>query len=259
MIRNTNVKFIYNNQADASTISMTNANTSYPAASMLSDRKSKVAKATTNTSTITGITMNLVSGTVYGVILGFTNITSGSITINSQTYTITNPGSDVGAYGTGIYKYSYGNNRYAIVYFTATSTGSYSLSITVTTTSSILEISRLIVGECWSPKFNLSLGYNLAIEDSSKTDRLLSGASVVDSGTITKNVNFSLPYLSPSESKIVQSIQRSRNCVFVSMFPSDSDPDREQLFQLYGRINNLAPINHDIFTKFSTSVSIEEI
>lgn len=250
-----NIRICYSNLADSASLSMTNANTSFPIGSSKKDAKGILTKSTTNTTTISG-SISIVAGTTYLVCLGFTNITSGTVSLGSDTYNLSVPALLDNA-ESDTYKYSKGQARYAVCYITATTTGTVSISINVATSDNVLEFSRIIVGPVWFPKFNLSTGFNLEILDSATSIRSKAGNLSYTPGTISKAVSLNLDYLTTDEISSFIDIQYNNTAIFVSLFPEDTDKEHE--YHLYGKIVDAVAVTNTIFTQFSSSIRIEEI
>jgi len=252
---------LYDNIADAASIEAGYTDPLYPTSNLKKDNKSLVWRSTRLTDTLT--VFNLV-GNIDTVILAFTNMTSG--TLDSTTIVgavdavfqldITSPGTNDSNLLTGVYKYSLGNTIYAVCYFSPVVTPI--LQITISSNQPV-EVSRLIIGESWHHKFHMATGFEVGVVDSSQTSRTFAGNSVTDQGTRHKTLNFSLPYMLIEEMVIFQELQRLNKAMFISLFPEDADGDKEQAYQIYGKLSSLASIAHPMHTQFTSSISLEEV
>ena len=231
------------------------------------------------------ITVNFGSPkTVSGVILPFTNFTStakmnvtctggGSTTSTGDVlacpyYTVDTWDSSYLPKGSS--SYAYGGGTYARVWFNTPQvcTG---LTIQITDPSlGYLEASRLIIGDHWSPVHNTSFGLTSAPKSLSANSRTESGDLVTNRGIQYNTMNFDLAWLTPSDRTIFTKILKSNGInkgMFISLFPNNGtstvdaaiDYDKEQTFQIYGKLSSLVDINHPMYTMYSTKIDIEEI
>lgn len=244
-----NIRIIHNNIADTATFTALYTNPYYPVSNMKKDIKSKVWKSTNTTDTLT--TFNL-SGNYNCVILAFTNVSAGAaLGIN-----IISPGQSDINYLTGQNKYSLGNTTYARVYFPLTNNPILSIQVQ---SEYAVEISRLIIGEYWSPKFNIGVDYTIGVTETATSARTVAGNLLVDYGTRNKSININFPYLLDTELDKFYLIQKSNKGMFVSLFPESADENKEQIHQVYGKRGNITSISHPMHTQFASSLNIEEV
>lgn len=275
-----NLRLIYNNVADTSilTTGTTISATNYPASNLNKDAKSMVWRSnntTTDTITMTWTTDQVVNA----IILPFTNLSvtcTMAITLYSDTAGATNIGTYSAAacvpaaldtynsQATGNYVYSYGGGTTARRYITKV-TNCRKIVITLVDSSNsagYLEVSRCIVGSYWSPKYNTSFGLEVGVVDSSTVSRTQSGNIITDAGTINKTLNLPLGFMNTADRDALFAIMRTngmRKSLYVSTFPEDTDGNKEQIYQIYGRLSSLATIVHPMFTQYTSSLQIEEV
>lgn len=160
--------------------------------------------------------------------------------------------------------YAYGGGKYARAYYYNTSTVT---SITVeivdpSNTAGYVELSRLVIGDYWSPRFNTSYGISLDVVDTSSSDRMDSGdVSIVNSPKYTR-LTFDLKYMDSSDRIKMLQLLRSNGYakpMFVSIFPEHTEAYLERDYQIFGRLSGSSPIVHPIYSMYSTQVNIEEI
>jgi hypothetical protein len=281
---------VYNNIANTATLVADTSNASFPIANILSDKKGVVWRSTTATSA--SLTMTFATAQVFScAVLAYNNLTStatmrvrvftnttdnvvAASTIPSNIdgtalldtlYSVANIGS-LSSWGTpitGTYAYSYGNTPIAAKYFTATSGKKIVIDILdINNLAGYLEVSRLICGDYWSPKYNTEYGLSVNIVDSTSNTRSQAGNLITDNGTINKKIDFTLPYLSSADRNTFYQILRingMRTAVFVSLFPEDTDKEKESIFQIYGKISTPTAITNSNYLVYSSSLSIEEV
>jgi hypothetical protein len=219
---------------------------------LLNDYKSQTSYSDTFTLTTTSITGQvaivavLAETTTTVTMEVVTSITSGEY-IESTTSAV----SEISEIG-------YGGGKYITVYLNL-----YSEPITTFTVNfdSSVKVSRFIVGNYWSPTYNTSFGMQAGFEDTSTSERLQSGDLYSTPGPRHKVLSFELPNLTDSDKfrlfDIVKLIGKSKP-IFISLFPSDSDKEREQIYSIYGKFTNLPSLTYSMFTKYVSSLQIEE-
>jgi hypothetical protein len=151
----------------------------------------------------------------------------------------------------------YGGGKYISVYLT---------NVPISTGFNVgfdtnVKVSRFIVGNYWSPKYNIPYGVSVGFDDKTSTERLHGGDLYATNGPRHKTLSFELEYLHESDKfnlyKILKTIGKT-GYVFVSAFPEDIDKEREQMYSIYGKFSDLNAIVYSQYTRYTSSVSIEE-
>ena len=275
-----NLRIIADNAADRATITTSSTAGSLTAANMKQDRKSKVWRSLGTTASITLIWAT--SEILSGLALPFCNLTA-TATIRVRGYTLdtdvtplfdtgTNPAVgysglglwDWGALPLGVNAYSYGGGAYATSWF-STYFSVKKLVIDLADTNNAagyIECSRLVTGSAWSPTFNTSFGIPVSVVDSSTHARSDSGDLVTTRGTQHRSISFDLNWLNAADRQRFSAIMKGNGLpkpMFISLFPEDLDKEKEQTYQLYGKMPQLSALSHPIFTIYSGHIDIEEI
>jgi len=167
----------------------------------------------------------------------------------------------------GVNSYSYGGGTYARAWIPlAQQAACTSLLIEIVDSqnqSPYIEVSRLVVGSYWSPKYNIPFGLSFSVKDLSAHSRTESGDLVTNRGISYRSINFDLKWLTPSDRLQFTKILRGNGLprpLLISLFPDNSeDWDKEQAYQVYGKLSQLPDLVHPIFEIYSTTVDIEEI
>lgn len=275
-----NLRILYDNVIDSATLSASTTASGLAVTNLQKELKGLVWRSTTTTATITATWTN--AQTLNCVILPFCNLSS-TATIQVKVYTnaadatpvLTTTAASAAAYtptdlwgglaniSTSVNAYSYGGGTYARSYFTATS--GKKLEIIITDTSNpagYIELSRIVTGSYWAPVYNTSFGVSVGYVDTSEQNRTESGNLITYNGTVHKTMGFDLSYLTEADRVRLISILRGnglRKPIFVSVFPADDAVAREQNYQIYGKLTNLAAISHPMFSIYASSVQLEEI
>jgi len=165
----------------------------------------------------------------------------------------------------GINSYSYGGGTYARAWMPS-QLACTSLLIEIEDTQNInpyIEVSRIVAGSYWSPKYNTSFGLSTGSQDLSQHQRSESGDLITNRGIRYRNMRFDLNWLPPEDRLEFTRILRGNGLprpLFISLFPDNAeDYEKEQAHQIYGKLSQLSDITHPIFEMYSTSIDIEEI
>jgi hypothetical protein len=213
----------------------------------INDYKSQTFFSNTFTLTTASISGNVAivaylpehTGSITMTITGFPSVTESTV---SAPTTLPN------AYGGGKYVAIYLSNVTARTTFTVTF-------------SANVKVSRFIVGNYWSPVHNIPFGITTGYTDTTTSERLQSGDLYSTPGPRNKTMQFELQYLTDSDKYQFFSILKSTGklgSLFVSAFPENTDKEQEQMFSIYGKLTNLNAINYAQYTRYATSVELEE-
>lgn len=275
-----NLRIIYNNLANGATITASpTALGATSIANLQSDSKSLVYRASGTTATIT--TTLTAASTVGAVVIPFTNLTStATINVTLQTtaggaLTATGAvsacpyqglgGAPWGTIPSTSNGYAYGGGTYARVWFTpVANVGRLIIVITDTAnTSGFIELSRLIIGNYWSPTYNTEYGLSNSIKDLSAHQRTEAGEMISNRGIRYSGLSFNLNYMPPADRQTWYGILKNgglTNPLLISIFPDNSaDWAKERDYMVYGKLVQFSDIVHPIYNSYNTQVEIEEI
>lgn len=217
-------------------------------ANSLNDYKSQYDTGTSFTITTTSLT-----GTI--AVIAMLTETTGSITmtVTGQTGVTESTTSSFTGQTAG-----YGGGKYIVKYYTL---GSATTSFTVTFSSSV-KVSRFIIGNYWSPKYNTNYGVQVGYDDATSFERLQSGDLYATLAPRNKTLQFDLQYMDESDKfylfDIVKSVGKTKP-IFVSVFPEDSDQQKEQMYSIYGRLTTPPNISYVMYSMYSSSLQLEEV
>lgn len=152
----------------------------------------------------------------------------------------------------------YGGGKYIAVYFNqVASVTSFTVSF-----SKVVKVARFIVGNYWEPTYSAPFGMQVTYEDTTTNDRLQSGDLYSNLGPRHKVLSFELEYLNDVDKfklfDIMKQIGKAKP-IFVSLFPESADKDREQMYSIYGKFQSIPTISYAMYTKYTSSVQLEEI
>lgn len=169
--------------------------------------------------------------------------------------------------------YSYGGGTYARLWLPEHKTTAVRyLSIEITDNYSTsaagryIEVSRLIVGDYWSPTYNTSFGVVSTLKDMSTSVRTESGDLITRVGPKYNTLKFDTGWLTPSDRKELSRILLGVGLakpLFVSLFPdngtTEAEAEQERIHQIYGKLSDLPGITYEYYQIYSTSFDIEEV
>ena len=171
-----------------------------------------------------------------------------------------------GSSGKGVNSFSYSGGTYARVYIPlASQIACTSIVIEISdqyNTDKYIEVSRLIIGNYWTPIYNTQYGLTGTINDLTTNERTESGNLVTNRGAKFSTLNFDVGYLTAADRNNLFSIFRGSGTsrpLFVSLFPEDTDLEKERDFQIYGKLSGINPITHSTLDLYSSSLEIQEV
>lgn len=130
-------------------------------------------------------------------------------------------------------------------------------------TDHYIQISRLIMGNHWSPTYNTGFGLSTIFNDMSTKERSESGDLITIQGNSYSSISFDLHYMDYRDRSIFNEIVKSKGIkqpIFISLFPENSsDYVKENMYQIYGKLAQASEISHPVFETYSSRVEIEEI
>lgn len=276
------LKIIYDNAIDRATLAASSTAGVLVVDNLKIETKSKVWRSVGTTATISATWT--VSEILSGVALPFTNLTS-TATIRVRTYTDTagtilffDSGTMLAApyvalglwdWGTtplGVNAYAYGGGTYGRCWFRPIGVGAVKKVVVdlidTDNPSGYIEVSRFVTGAAWSPTFNTSYGLTVTPIDTSANSRTDGGDLITQNGIRSKSMNFDLSSMLASDKQKFSSIVRGNGKpkpLFISIFPDDNDSDKEQTYQIYGKLSDLGSLAMPNPLLYSSQISIEEI
>lgn len=278
-----NLKVLYRNLADSATITSTNTASGYPTTNTQIDSKGSAWRTASLISTDFILSWSAVqSSGINCIVLPYTNL-SNNATITITCYSTASgtgttvfqvtglstlqSSSGISDWNTanGINNYSFQKGSVFRYFFPTTRTDIRSIKITILDSSNstgYVEISRVLIGNCWSPTYNTSFGVTTQFVDTSTHSRTTAGNIVTDSGPVYKTLSFELQYMSETDKAFLLQLIKlngKRAPLWVSLFPSDGDPGREAVYQIYGKIADNVTISHPLYTQYVSSLTLEEV
>lgn len=130
-------------------------------------------------------------------------------------------------------------------------------------TAGYLDVSRLIIGQSWSPKYNPDYGVEVTYQDTSKQFRTDAGDLKTDLGTMHRVLKMNISNMDTEDRARLSNILRRSglsNPLFISVFPErNDDPQLEQAHQLLGKLSSMSAMTASYYNRFAAPLEIEEI
>lgn len=301
-----NLRIIYQNWADLGTVTASSTAGTTSASNMLKDskgliwRSSNTTVASTTNRAIIKVDLGA-SRAIRGVVLAFTNLNSATATMIVRGYsadptlggTVDNPTIT----GTAAFTsptvnccpwnnlslpnwntnpqnanaYAYGGGTYARVWLSTVQTYRYwTLEITDNYTTSAsgryIEVSRLIMGDYWSPTYNTTYGLSSMVKDLSEHQRAESGDLLTVRGPRFNSLSFNLNWLNDTDRREASRLMLGNGIsrpILVSLFPDstgdNTDYERERAHQIYGKFMQVPGITYENVLFYSMPLELEEV
>ena len=174
----------------------------------------------------------------------------------------------------GANTYAYGGGTYARVWLSTANQAQSTRYITITITDSgrtantgyCIEVSRLIIGKYWSPKYNTGYGMTSTQKDLSVHERTESGDLVSQRGPRFSSLTFNLEWLDPSDRVQLTKLMLGNGMprpLLISLFPDNgttaAQAEMERTHQIYGKMMTTPGISYTMLDIYSTQFEIEEV
>lgn len=277
-----NVRIIYDNAADRGTLTASSTAGVLTVANLRDDKKSSVWRSTGTTATLT--LEWATPETISGVVLPFCNFTA-SATIRLKGYVGTGPFNLVmdtgnvvaapngtfgifnwGSSAIGVNTYAYGGGTYGRIWVPIYDIKSLTkleiIIIDTANTQGYIECSRLVAGVHWAPKYNVGYEIPVTLNDASSSFRNDASDLITEIGPQYKSLSLGLSNMINLDRTKLLSILRGNGKskpLFISVFPNDFDTDKEQTYQIYGKLANAGSINYINLIQYTSQIDIEEI
>ena len=131
-----------------------------------------------------------------------------------------------------------------------------------------IEVSRLIAGTYWSPKYNTQYGLTSTIKDLSTHERTESGDLLTKRGPRYHGLDFDLKWLDQTDRVDVTKIFLGNGLpkpLFVSLFPDNTasglaiDYEKERAHQIYGKMMQVPGVQYSTLDMYSMQLQLEEV
>lgn len=159
--------------------------------------------------------------------------------------------------------YSYGGGTVARVFFAQVSVRRVVIDIVDNANAQgYIEAARLVIGDCFTTRYNVDYGVELTLEDDTKNSRTDAGNLVSDIGCRYKVVKADLSVMSPSERaawwKLVGYVGINVP-VFFSVETGNTDKQTELDYTVYGKFSKASTVAAKNYLIYSSPMELESI
>lgn len=173
----------------------------------------------------------------------------------------------------GANTYAYGGGTYARIWLSTAIQALQARYITITITDTrtaatgyYIEVSRLVIGTYWSPKYNTGYGMTSTQKDLSVHERTESGDLISQRGPRYSSLIFNLEWLDPSDRVQLTKLMLGNGLprpLLISLFPDNgstaAQAEMERSHQIYGKMITIPGISYTMLDIYSTQFEIEEV
>lgn len=122
-----------------------------------------------------------------------------------------------------------------------------------------IDMSRLVIGGYFEPEYNADFGAMVGTQDNSKNTRAASGDLKTEWGPKNRLLTFDLNWVVDSERGRTRQIISGGigKWLFISLFPEDPDPVKEQDYSIYGKPTQAGKLTYTSLSVHSTRFEID--
>jgi hypothetical protein len=273
-----NMRVVYDNVANAaSQLTASTTSGALVAANLLTELKGQVHRSTGTSVTYTARWTS--DQRVGCVALPCTNLTAAA-TMRVRLYSDTNATALVADSGTVLAvpgfnldpklwptarnanSFAFGGGVKAVQWFTAQPTNIRAVVVDLADTNNpagYIDCSRLVVGDYWSPTYNIQNGVQLEVVDNSQTSRRDSGDLITDRSFVYDNLTFDFSLLTDSDKNNLVRIFRNvgtHDNIFVSLFPTDPLAATTHDSAIYGKRSGNSAVTYQLYSYYAHQMQL---
>lgn len=273
------LRILHKNVARVTGVSSTSVSGAYAASRLLTNDKSEVWRASGTTATLSGSTTALLSASsLHLPHCNFSPTATGRLRLWSDTAATVlardvgvkllcpEPAAEVDGWAASVAAsaYSSGGGAHGRLWFPETSFKAWTLELSDSSNAQgYLEAADLFIGSYWSPEFDIEQGGGTVTpQDTTTQFRTASGSLKAQRGTRFDEMTLDLTMLTEADRKQALKLLRmmgKRTPFIVSLYPDDSDAERERDHTIYGYLTDIAALSLDGPDAFATALTIAEI
>lgn len=268
------MRIISNNAADRAKLAVTDTAPGLGAENLQTDIKGQVCRILGSTASITAIWPSL--ETVGAVVIPASNLGPSS-TIRVRAYAdeagtvlLQDTGERWAAPGPifanedftqplNVNSFAFGVPPITAVYLTQHEAVRYLVIDIADPAAVFIDLSRLIVGRYFEPRYNPEYGQSDGVIDMSINSRAASGDIKTDAGPRAKRMSFNLGMVGDEDrAQVLQILQRGiGKWLFISLLPEHVDAEKERDKSIYGKPSNPGAMNWAYYGYHTASFEIE--
>lgn len=122
-----------------------------------------------------------------------------------------------------------------------------------------IDLSRLIVGRYFEPRYNPEYGQSDGVIDMSTNSRAASGDIKTDAGPRAKRMSFNLALIANEDrAQVLQILQRGiGKWLFISLLPGHADAEKERDKSIYGKPSSAGSMSWAYYSHHAATFEIE--
>jgi hypothetical protein len=158
--------------------------------------------------------------------------------------------------------FAFGGGVKAVQWFTSQPTNIRAVIIDLVDTSNpagYIDCSRLVIGDYWSPTYNIQNGVQLEIADNSQTSRRDSGDLITDRSFVYDNLTFDFSLLTDFDknnlTRIIRNVGTHDN-IFVSLFPADPSQTTNHDSSIYGKRSTNSAVTYQLYSYYAHQMQL---
>jgi hypothetical protein len=158
--------------------------------------------------------------------------------------------------------FAFGGGVKAVQWFTAQPANIRAVIIDLVDTNNsagYIDCSRLVVGEYWSPTYNIQNGVQLELVDNSQTSRRDSGDLITDRSFVYDTLTFDISLLTDADKNTLTRIFRNvgtHDNIFVSLFPGDASQTTDHDSSIYGKRSSSSAITYQLYSYYAHQMQL---
>lgn len=159
--------------------------------------------------------------------------------------------------------YSYGNSSSTVMWLDPKVITKLEIFIEDTgNASGFIEISKIMLGQYWEPKYGQEVGISTGITFNSTHSRTQAGNIYTNNGSINRQLKVPLNWLLAEDRlELIRALKSNgiNKPIFVSAYPISENIHLEELHQIYGKLSNTATLTYPLYEIYTTEITVEEV
>ncbi len=270
LIQRSRLRIMYTNYVSSAALAATNSSS----LSIYNVASETISKVWRSTGTNTIITLSWASGKdIDGIILHNTNLsntatisleayadTAGTIPMVNSTNQLAMPGTTA---QTRYIENSYSSGKTARAWISAKNVKCLKINIDdINNVDGYIELSNLMAGPVWSPRYGVDGTVDLKFTDTSNILKTTNGNKLLNTGILYKEISMSMGHLTERDKDRLFDIIKlagTKYPIYVTMYPDDPNGNKEQMYQVYGKITNSATLTNPMYRMYANDLTVEEV
>jgi hypothetical protein len=158
--------------------------------------------------------------------------------------------------------FAFGGGVKAVQWFTSRPANIRAVVIDLVDTANpagYIDCSKLVVGDYWSPTYNIQNGMQLELVDNSETSRRDSGDLITDRSFVYDTLSFDFSLLTDADKNTLTRIFRNvgtHDNIFVSLFPEDPLLTTAHDSSIYGKRSSSSAVTYQLYSYYAHQMQL---